>query len=66
MKNTLRYAVQVKKEKLINKMIQSGVYKKDNKHLYELTLTDLEDEYKYMERDTGTGTGTGTVSGQKP
>lgn len=52
MNNTLRYAVQVKKEKLINKMIQSGIYKKNNKHLYELTLTDLEEEYKNMERDT--------------
>ncbi|WP_404330170.1 Fur-regulated basic protein FbpA [Mesobacillus maritimus] len=56
MNNTLRYAVQVKREKLINKMIQSGIYKKNNKHLYELTLTDLEEEYKNMERDTGTGT----------
>lgn len=46
MKNTLRYAVQIKKEKLINKMIQSGIYKKNNKHLYELTLTDLESVYK--------------------
>lgn len=54
MKNTLRYAVQVKREKLINKMIQSGIYKKNNKHLYELTLTDLEEEYKNIERDTGT------------
>jgi hypothetical protein len=53
MNNTLRYAVQIKKEKLINKMIQSGIYKKDNKHLYELTLTDLEEEYKNIERDTG-------------
>jgi Fur-regulated basic protein A len=51
MQNTLRYAVQAKKEKLINKMIQSGIYKKNNKHLYELTLTDLEEEYKNMERD---------------
>jgi len=46
MENTLRHAVQVKKEKLINKMIQSGIYKKNNKHLYELTLTDLESVYK--------------------
>ncbi|MGM0903662.1 MAG: Fur-regulated basic protein FbpA [Bacillota bacterium] len=52
MNNALRYAVQVKREKLINKMIQSGIYKKNNKHLYELTLTDLEEEYKNMERDT--------------
>ena len=51
MENTLRHAVQVKEEKLINKMIQSGIYKKDNKHLYELTLSDLEDEYKVLENN---------------
>lgn len=51
MKNTLRYAVQIKKEKLIHKMIQSGIYKKNNKHLYELTLSDLEKEYQDMENN---------------
>jgi len=51
MENTLRHAAQVKEEKLINKMIQSGIYKKDNKHLYELTLSDLEDEYKVLENN---------------
>ncbi|MBY0097240.1 Fur-regulated basic protein FbpA [Mesobacillus maritimus] len=54
MNHTLRYTVQIKKEKLINKMIQSGIFKKGNKHLYELSLTDLEEEYKNMERDNGT------------
>ncbi len=48
MENSLRKAVQIKKEKLINKMIQSGIYKKNNKHLYELTLSDLEAEYRDM------------------
>jgi hypothetical protein len=49
MKNILQSAVQLNKQKLINKLIKSGIYKKGNKHLYELTLSDLENEYKYIE-----------------
>ncbi|TWD96390.1 Fur-regulated basic protein A [Neobacillus bataviensis] len=45
MENLLRKAVQTKRQFLINKLIQSGVYKKNNKHLYEWTLTELEQEY---------------------
>jgi hypothetical protein len=48
MANILRNAVQVKKQYLINKLIKSGIYKKNNKHLYELTLSDLEREYQYI------------------
>ena len=50
MKNLLRYAVQLKKQNLINKLIESGIYKKNNKHLYELTLSDLEKEYKDIKK----------------
>lgn len=46
----LRYAVQLKKQKLIKKLIESGIYKKDNKYLYELTLSELEKEYKYIQK----------------
>ncbi|MCQ6282946.1 Fur-regulated basic protein FbpA [Bacillus sp. EB600] len=49
MKNSLRSAVQLKKQKLINKLIKLGIYKKGNKHFYELTLSDLENECKYIE-----------------
>ncbi|WP_010676883.1 Fur-regulated basic protein FbpA [Bacillus timonensis] len=42
----LRYAVQVKKKDLINKLIKRGIYKKNDKHLYELTLSELEKEYE--------------------
>jgi hypothetical protein len=38
------------KQTLINKLIKSGIYKKGNKHLYELTLSVLENEYKYIEK----------------
>ena len=51
MKNILRSAVQLKKHKLINKLIKSGIYKKGNKNLYELTLSDLKNEYKYIEKN---------------
>ncbi|PLS03321.1 Fur-regulated basic protein FbpA [Neobacillus cucumis] len=48
MRNLLRDAVQLKKKNLINKLIKLGIYKKNNKHLYELTLSELENEYIYM------------------
>ncbi|WP_394237280.1 Fur-regulated basic protein FbpA [Niallia oryzisoli] len=47
--NLLRQAVQLKRSRLINKLIKSGVYKKNKQHLYELTLSDLEREYEYIE-----------------
>lgn len=50
MKNLLRTAVQLKRQKLINKLIQYGIYKQNNKHLYELTLSELEEEYKFIEK----------------
>ncbi|MEH7238533.1 Fur-regulated basic protein FbpA [Bacillus sp. JJ1562] len=46
MGDILRYAVQLKKKDLINRLIKQGVYKKNNQHLYELTLSELENEYK--------------------
>ncbi|MED4224266.1 Fur-regulated basic protein FbpA [Neobacillus cucumis] len=50
MGNLLRNAVQLKRKKLMNKLINCGIYKKNNKHLYELTLSELEKEYKiYMD-----------------
>lgn len=52
MKNLLRHAVQLQKQNLINKLIKSGFYKKNDKHLYELTLSELENEYKYIKKDS--------------
>lgn len=47
----LREAVLRKKETLIKKLLALGVYKKDDLHLYELTLSDIEKEYnKEIER----------------
>lgn len=49
MKNSHRKAVQQKRQFLINELIRSGIYKKNNKHLYEWTLSELETEYQYIE-----------------
>jgi hypothetical protein len=49
MENLLRNAVRKKRQLLIDKLIKSGVYKKNNKHLYEWTLRDLEEEIKFIE-----------------
>lgn len=45
MENMLRKAVETRKNYLINKLINVGVYKKETSHLFVLTLTELEDEY---------------------
>lgn len=46
MAKILRDAVEMKQQILINKLIKLGLYKKDDKHLFELTLSELEWEYK--------------------
>ncbi|MGG1674140.1 Fur-regulated basic protein FbpA [Neobacillus sp. NRS-1170] len=46
MGNLLRNAVYLKKQNLINKLIKFGIYKKNSKQLYELTLSELEKEYR--------------------
>jgi len=60
MGNILRYAIQQKRNYLIHELIKSGVYKKNDRHLYEWTLSDLEEEYKFIETNTeGLNTRTG-------
>ena len=41
----LQEAVHDKRQILIDQLIQSGVYKIKNKHLYEMSLSELEKEY---------------------
>lgn len=50
MGNLLRDAVEKKKQYLINQLITLGFYKKDNQHLFEWTLSDLEKEYRYLKK----------------
>ncbi|MEH7254149.1 MULTISPECIES: Fur-regulated basic protein FbpA [Bacillaceae] len=49
MENILRNAVQQRRQILIDKLIKIGVFKKDDRHLYEWTLSDLEEEYNFIE-----------------
>ena len=37
------------KKSLIEELISFGFYKKDNIHLFELSLADLEEEYKKLQ-----------------
>jgi hypothetical protein len=46
MSKQLRIAVEKRKNYLINYLIKAGIYKKNEQQLFELTLTDLELEYK--------------------
>lgn len=46
MGNILREAVESKRKKLIEKLIAFNVYKKEDKHLFDFSLTELEDEYR--------------------
>lgn len=39
-------ALENRRKKLIEKLIIYNVYKKEDKHLFELSLTDLENEYR--------------------
>jgi hypothetical protein len=48
--NILREAVERQKKLLIQKLIFQGVYKKDDKHLFELTLSELLEEYRFFKK----------------
>ncbi|OIK08623.1 hypothetical protein BIV60_25785 [Bacillus sp. MUM 116] len=48
MKNILRKAGQEKRQFLIDELLKFGIYKKNNKHLYEWNLCELEKEYQYI------------------
>ncbi|MGG3466300.1 Fur-regulated basic protein FbpA [Neobacillus pocheonensis] len=61
MKNKLRNAVQQKRQHLIDELLKIGVFKKNNMHLYEWPLSDLEKEYNewkhmiWIESNTSVG-----------
>lgn len=51
MKTLLREALEKKENFLIDKLISQGIYKKNNTHLFELSLSDLEEEYNKIRID---------------
>ncbi|MFP5114908.1 Fur-regulated basic protein FbpA [Bacillaceae bacterium C204] len=61
MKNSHRKAIQQKRQFLMNELIRFGIFKKNNKHLYEWTLSELETEYHYIENN-GLGLCKNTIS----
>ncbi|TDL80412.1 Fur-regulated basic protein FbpA [Peribacillus frigoritolerans] len=46
MGNMIRQAIEKRKKHLISKLLSNGIYKKNDLHLFELTLTELEEEFK--------------------
>nr|WP_263327428.1 Fur-regulated basic protein FbpA [Neobacillus sp. Marseille-Q6967] len=51
MENLLQCTLQQKRQYLMEELLKRGIYKKDDKHLYELTLSDLEMEYRDIEQN---------------
>ncbi|MFB5196691.1 Fur-regulated basic protein FbpA [Bacillus sp. AFS073361] len=49
MKKIKRISAHQKRQYLINELIRFGIYKKNNKHLYEWTLSELETEYQNID-----------------
>ncbi|MFD1639230.1 Fur-regulated basic protein FbpA [Evansella tamaricis] len=45
MSKYIQEAIKLQKTYLINQLIRLGTYKKGDLHLYELTLTELQEEY---------------------
>ncbi|WP_100488421.1 Fur-regulated basic protein FbpA [Sporolactobacillus pectinivorans] len=44
----LRQVVEIRRQELIDQLIEADVFKKDGKQLFELTLTELENEYRSL------------------
>jgi hypothetical protein len=61
MDNILRDAVEKRRQKLIRKLMNFDVYKVNQKHLFELTLTELEKEYKILQRTTHPHNGVNSI-----
>lgn len=47
----LQESIHNRKNELINKLIVHNIFKKGDKQLFELTLQELEDEYKYLQKE---------------
>ncbi|MFA9559753.1 Fur-regulated basic protein FbpA [Evansella sp. AB-rgal1] len=50
MSKFIQDAIKMKRKYLINKLLNLGIYKKGDQHLYELTLTQLEEEFRILEK----------------
>ncbi|ABS21731.1 Fur-regulated basic protein FbpA [Bacillus cytotoxicus] len=50
MSSQLRFAIENRKKQLIDQLIGAGVFKILNRQLYELSLEELEKEYKNIKK----------------
>lgn len=57
----LREAVEKRRKELINKLIEVNHFKKEEKHLFELTLSELENEYFKVQSNEHPHTGMDSV-----
>ncbi len=46
MGDILQNGVETRRKRIIDHLIAFNIYKKEDKHLFELTLSELENEYK--------------------
>ena len=61
MGNLLREAVEIRRNELISKLVQHELYKADGKHLYELTITELEYIYFKLQSEVHPHAGIGSI-----
>ncbi|MRX73275.1 Fur-regulated basic protein FbpA [Bacillus lacus] len=44
----IRRAIEIRREELIRMLLDHGVFKKNDLHLFQLTLTELEEEFRQI------------------
>ncbi len=52
MGDILRRAVEEQRQRLIDQLVAFKVFKKEDKHLFELSLTELENEFRRFQLDS--------------
>ncbi|MBO1624584.1 Fur-regulated basic protein FbpA [Bacillus arachidis] len=50
MSSQLRFAIEIRKRQLIDQLIGAGVFKVLDRQLYELSLEELEKEYRDIKK----------------
>ncbi|TMU87537.1 Fur-regulated basic protein FbpA [Bacillus sp. BHET2] len=54
-----------RRNELINKLIAHNLFKKGDKQLFELTLKELEEEYKYIQEECHPHNDVGSIHWKK-
>ncbi len=61
----LQDAMHKRKNELINKLIAHNLFKKGDKQLFELTLQELEDEFKHIQGECHPHNDVGSIQWKK-